>query len=102
MPDGIGSLGYATTITVERALSLPDRLSPEQIQTLGGRPPLDQTRRQWMWTGPQDVTLLLSDTAKAREEERLLFYAGLILGIAGAAAMTVLIEFAGAVGRAHA
>ena len=54
VPDGIGSLGYATTITVERALSLPDRLSPEQIQTLGGRPPLDQTRRQWMWTGPRD------------------------------------------------
>jgi hypothetical protein len=96
VPDDAQRWRTPTSVTAERLLELPSEVSPEELQIVGGSPPLDQREDEWRWTGFGDATLLITDRAKAQNDERLLFYAGLILGIAGAAAMTALVEFAGA------
>lgn len=96
MPSRLPLLRSTAGLVSDRTLAIPERLSPDQLETAGGQPPDQAVGNEWQWRGLNEASLLLTDTVKAREEDRSFFLAGLILGIAGAAVIGFIIEGVGA------
>jgi hypothetical protein len=82
---------FAKVVTISTELMLPDDLA-DQLQQISGPPPKHASAFQWSWSSNFNSPVLATDYREARGEEHDLFIAGVLLGIAGAAAIAALLE----------
>jgi hypothetical protein len=73
-------------------LFFPGNKTSGRLQVITGTLPIAQDAPSWTWQGG-DPSLLAEDVTIDNSDQERLFWAGLLLGIAGAAAVALLSEF---------
>jgi hypothetical protein len=78
--------------SVANLLDFPTTDTPDDLAGVAGEGPTSENGNEWDWTGGAGAHELLRDTNSQNHDERDLFWAGLLLGAAGAAAISFLLE----------
>jgi hypothetical protein len=65
------------------------------FQVLSADPPTLAPDRSWSWNGVSDVTVLAQDLVAADAAQNRLFWSGILIGVAGGAAIVFVLELLG-------